>query len=174
MTASKSNGKGLPTATTIDFEVRAPFQIMEDNRRRFIRIDIEEPATFTVIKTSEGGFWPAGDGPTGTGEVLNISAGGMLLFVEQPIMENAVLSMSLGLEGCDKVDNVLGKVKRVDLDLGGYLVGIESITREKLADNMSRQEIDQLPPTLSSFNERLRLILNEYVYARKLSDTDDE
>lgn len=172
MTSGNANGKGLPTSTTIDFEVREPFKIMEDNRRRFIRIDIEEPVSFAVIKTDDGGFWPETDGPTGQGEIINISAGGMLIFVNEPLLANTLVSMSMQLTGCEPIDNILGKVKRVDMDSGGYLVGIESITREQLADNLSNAEIERIPKELSSFNERLRALLNNYVYSRKLNEDE--
>jgi len=172
MTSSKSTTKGLSTA--IDFEVKPPFQIMEDNRRRFIRIDIEEPISFRVIKSAEGGFWPAGDGPCGDGEILNISAGGILMFTTIPIMQRSVLSMSLQVKGCLALQNVLGIVKRTDIDSGGYLIGVESITREKLDDIMSEEELSQLPPGAASFTEQLQLLLNQYIHSQKLSAKTDE
>lgn len=172
MTPGNANGKGLPTSTTIDFEVREPFKIMEDNRRRFIRIDIEEPVSFMVLKTEEDGFWPECDGPAGQGEIINISAGGVLMFVTEPLLVNTLVSMSMQLTGCDPVDNILGKVKRIDMDSGGYLVGIESIPREQLSDYLSEAEIGQIPKELASFNERLRMLLNNYVYSRKLNEDE--
>jgi len=69
--------------------------------------------------------------PVRNGEILNISAGGILLFTAEPILEGTVVSMSLKLEGCDTVDRILGLVKRAEIDSGGYLVGVESITRER-------------------------------------------
>ena len=173
MTTSKTSGKGLPSSATVDFEVKPPFQIMEDNRRRFIRIDFEEPICYTTLKTSEGGFWPDGDGPSGKGEILNISAGGFLMFTSEPVMENTLLSMSLKIEGCDEVNNILGLVKRSEIDSGGYLVGIESITREKLYDILDSQEIERIPADVASFTERLRALLNNYIYAKKLSAEED-
>lgn len=172
MTLSKSVTKGLSTA--IDFEVKPPFQIMEDNRRRFIRIDIEEPISFRVIKSAEGGYWPTGDGPCGEGEILNISAGGILMFTTTPIMQKSILSMSLQVEGCLALENVLGVVKRTDIDSGGYLTGVESITREKLYDIMSEEELSQLPQGASSFTEQLQLLLNQYIHSQKLSTKTDE
>jgi len=172
MTLSKSATKGLSTA--IDFEVKPPFQIMEDNRRRFIRIDVDEPVSFRVIKSAEGGYWPAGDGPYGEGEILNISAGGILMFTTTPVMQRSLLSMSLQVEGCLALENVLGLVKRAEIDSGGYLIGVESITREKLCDIMSEEELSQLPQGAASFTEQLQLLLNQYIHSRKLSSKDNE
>lgn len=174
MSSKTFRGKGLPPTATVDFEVKAPFKIMEDNRRRFIRIDIDEPIGFTSIKAAEGTFWPDGDGPDGTGEILNISAGGILMYTESTLMSNTILSMSLSLEGCETINNILGVVKRVEIDSGGYLVGVESITLEKLNDILSQQEVDQLPQGLASFNQKMRALLNNYVFARKLSEQSDE
>lgn len=173
MTTRKTLSKGMPLAAAVDFEVKPPFKIMEDNRRRFIRIDIDEPITFAAIKVADGGFWPQGDGPGGSGEILNISAGGILMFSSEPTMENNILSLSVRLEGCEAINHILGKVKRVEIDSGGYLVGLESITREKLADHLSAEEIDQIPADMASFTDRLRAFLNQFIYSKKLS-TDYE
>ncbi len=172
MTVSKTSGKGLASSTTVDFQVKPPFKIMEDNRRRFIRIDIDEPISFCTIKSTEGTFWAECDGPSGNGEILNISAGGILVYTEEPVMEKTLLSMSLQLEGCEKIDNILGLVKRTEIDSGGYLVGLESITREKLSDILTEEEVAQIPGTLSSFNERIQQVLNHYIYSKKLSEEE--
>jgi len=169
MTRSKISSKGMPPAAAVDFEVKLPFRILEDNRRRFIRIDIDEPISFAAIKAADGGFWPEGDGPGGNGEILNISAGGILMFSSEPTMENSILSLSVRLEGCEAINHILGKVKRVEIDSGGYLVGIESITREKLSDHLSAEEVDQIPSDMASFTDRLRAFLNQYIYSKKLS-----
>lgn len=174
MSSKTTGSKGLLPTATVDFEVKAPFKIMEDNRRRFIRIDIDEPIGFQTIKSAEGTIWTEGDGPDGTGEILNISAGGILMYTESALMSNTILSMSLSLEGCDTIDNILGIVKRVEIDSGGYLVGVESIARDKLSDIMSQPEIDRLPENMASFNEKLRTLLNNYVFARKLDVQSDE
>jgi len=172
MTSSRTTGKGLKTATTVDFQVKPPFKIMEDNRRKFIRIDIDAPINFCTIKSTEGAFWAECDGPSGDGEILNISAGGILMFTRHPVMEKTLVSMSLQLEGCETIDHILGLVKRTEIDSGGYLVGLESITREKLNDVLNQEEIDQLPKSLSSFTERLQSMMNNYIYSRKLSDDE--
>lgn len=172
MTSRKTSGKGLPSSAAVDFEVKPPFEIMEDNRRRFIRIDFKEPISFTALKSADGTFWPDGDGPHGTGEILNISAGGILMFTDEPVLENSLLSMSVTIEDCNEIDNILGLVKRSEIDSGGYLVGIESITREKLFDMLSEKEIELISGDVASFTERLRSLLNNYIYSRKLNIDD--
>ncbi len=174
MKASKTSGKGLTSSATVDFEVKAPFQIMEDNRRRFIRIDFEEPISFATLKSPGGAFWPKGDGPGGEGEILNISAGGILMFTRIPLMENSLLCMSLHIEDCEEIDNILGLVKRTEIDSGGYLVGVESITRERLYDILNAEEIEKIPIDVASFTERLRALLSNYIYAQKLSAAENE
>jgi len=173
MNTKKSKHNEVSSHTAVDFEVKPPFQIMEDNRRRFIRIDIEEPLVYFMVKSPDGGFWPDGQGDIFEGEVLNISAGGILMFTKAPIMEGSILSMALRIEGCDVVDNILGIVKRTEMDSDGYLVGVESITREKLSDHLSLDEIGQLPENLASFTERLRSLLNRYIYSKKLEVEKD-
>ena len=82
--------------------------------------------------------------------------------------------MSLSIEGCEQIDNILGMVKRTEIDSGGYLVGIESITREKLWDIMSKEEIALLPENMASFTERLQSLLNQYIYSRKLEGESND
>lgn len=174
MSNSKTKGKGLSSATTVDFEVKPPFQIMDDNRRRFIRIDIDEPVSYSTIKSPDGGFWVIGEGPAGTGEILNISAGGVLMFSKEPVLEGAVLAMSMKVEGYESLDNILGIVKRTEIDSGGYLIGVESISREQLRDTLSEAEITSLPENAASFADRLRSLLARYIYSKKLSDGCNE
>ena len=41
MATNNISGKRIAAAAAVDFQVKPPFKIMEDNRRRFIRIDID-------------------------------------------------------------------------------------------------------------------------------------
>ena len=53
-------------------------------------------------------------------------------------------------------------------------MGIESITREKLWDIMSKEEIALLPENMASFTERLQSLLNQYIYSRKLEGESND
>lgn len=169
MTVNKTSGKGLLSSTTVDFEVKAPFQILEDNRRRYIRLDIDEPISYRVIRSAEGVSWPDGDGPSGIGEILNISAGGILMYATEPVLPDCVLSLTIKIKGCEAIDNILAIAKRSEIDSGGYLIGLESVTREMLCDILSEAEMSMLPKNVASFTERLKSLLNQYIYSRKLN-----
>jgi len=157
------------TAKEKELAVRKPFRMNRDNQRRFIRLEISSPMTINKIKDAVGNFWPEGDWHLINGMILNISAGGVLVEVDQPLLEGDVVSMSFTLQDVECLDNVLGLVKRVDGEDGFFLAGVEFITREYLEDLFSRGELDLLPEDLSNFNESVRNVLNKYVYAEKLS-----
>jgi len=157
------------TAKENELAVRKPFRMNRDNQRRFIRLEISSPMTINKIKDAVGNFWPEGDWHLINGMILNISAGGVLVEVDQPLLEGDVVSMSFTLQDVECLDNVLGLVKRVDGEDGFFLAGVEFITREYLEDLFSRGELDLLPEDLSNFNESVRNVLNKYVYAEKLS-----
>ena len=152
-----------------ELAVNKPFRMNRENQRRFIRLEISSPMTLKKIKDMAGNFWPDGDWHVINGTILNISAGGVLVEVDQPLLEGDVVSMYFTLQDVECLDNVLGLVKRVDGDSGFFLVGVEFITREYLTDLFSRGEMDLLPEDLSNFDESVRTVLNKYVYAEKLS-----
>ncbi|MFZ5979242.1 MAG: PilZ domain-containing protein [Candidatus Zixiibacteriota bacterium] len=152
-----------------DLAVRKPFRMNRENQRRFIRLEISSPMTLKKIKDAAGNFWPEGDWHVINGMILNISAGGVLVEVDQPLLEGDVVSMYFTLQDVECLDNVLGLVKRVDGEDGFFLAGVEFITREYLTDLFSRGEMDLLPENLTNFDESVRTVLNKYVYAEKLS-----
>jgi hypothetical protein len=121
------------------------------------------------IKDAGGNFEPDGDWHTLHGLILNISAGGVLVEVDQPLFEGDVVSMHFTLQDVESIDNVLGLVKRSDHDDGTFLAGIQFITREYLEDLFSQAEMDLLPNSLTNFNEGVREVLNKYVFREKIA-----
>ena len=152
----------VPTADT-DVLVRKPFKIERDSRRRFVRLQISTPMSLKKIKDIGGGFWPEGDWHLIHGMILNISAGGVLVELDQVINEGDVVSMQFTLQDVEQLDNVLGLVKRVDPETDCYIAGIEFITREYLKDHFSAAEMDLIGSQLTGFDESVRQVLNKYV-----------
>ncbi len=150
--------------------VKKPFQLVKDQRRRYIRLEIGEPIQFVILKDKSEGFWPDGDGPSLRGNILNISAGGVLLESASAVGEGSIIVLKISLQEIEVIDNVIGLVKRVDNEDGNYMIGVEFISREYLDDVFSGAEIDIIANRVASFDEQLRKVLNKYVYYKRVSN----
>jgi hypothetical protein len=149
--------------------VKKPFKLYRDRNRRYIRLEISEPITYSILKDRSGGFWPEGDGPSYSASILNISAGGVLFAGTSPVEEGALLVMRMSLQDVEVLDRIIGVAKRVEPDDGEWLIGVEFISGEYLPDYFSAAELDVISEELSSFDKRLRDVLNKYVYYKRLS-----
>ncbi len=143
--------------------VRKPFRLSKENQRRFIRLEISSPMSLQKIKDGDGGFWPEGDWHVIHGIILNISAGGVLVELEQAVTSGDVVSMRFTLQDVEELPHVLGLVKRSDADETGCLAGIEFVGREYLKDHFSNSEVDLLGDRHTNFDESIRQVLNKYV-----------
>ncbi|UCG61697.1 MAG: PilZ domain-containing protein [Candidatus Zixiibacteriota bacterium] len=144
-------------------EVRKPFKMDRDQQRRFIRLEISAPVWMKSVKDSLKNFTAEEDYHF-HGTVLNISAGGVLVDLEETIHEKDIVLMRFILQDVEKLDNVLGVVKRVEKDGEGFLAGIEFINRENLKDMLSQAEIDLLSENVNGFEERVHEVLSRYLY----------
>jgi len=149
--------------------VKSPFKIQKEQKRRFIRLEISEPVNYSLLRDHFGGFFPQGDGPEYKGSILNISAGGVLITSEDPMEEGAIVLIKVTLQDIELIDRIIGIVKRADADENEWLVGIEFISKENLSDYFTDAEFDLLPDNIASFNERLRNVLNKYIYYKRVS-----
>jgi hypothetical protein len=149
--------------------VARPFKLEQDERRRYIRLEISSPMELRKIRDIGGQYWPTGDRHAIDGLILNISASGVLVEANQPVHEGDVVTMRFTLQEVEHIEHVLGLVKRVDNDDTGYLVGIEFITREDLGDIFTREQLKNLNNKLIGFDESVRRVLNKYVNQGRVS-----
>jgi len=149
--------------------VKKPFQLIKDQRRRYIRLEIGEPIQLVILKDKSEGFWPDGDGPLFRGDILNISAGGVLLESDSAVGEGSIILLKFSLQEIEVIDNVIGLVKRIEQDNDRYMIGVEFVSKEYLDDVFSQPEIDILANRVASFDEQLRKVLNKYVYYKRVS-----
>ena len=149
--------------------VRPPFKMGKDKQRRYIRLEISEPVECMVLKSRGGDFWPDLTGPAFRGSILNISAGGTLIVTEFPAEEKAVVLLKMSLQDVEVIDRVIGVIKRADADENEWLVGIEFISRENLADVFSGPELAMIPENVASFDEKIKKTLNKYVFFKKVA-----
>ncbi len=151
-------------ADTDVIAARAPFKVQKDERRRYVRIDISSPMTLKKIKEANGQFHPEGEWHTINGHILNLSASGVLLDLDQQLKEGDIVALHFVVQDVETLSDILGLVKRADSDGEGVIAGVEFINRDDLSDRLTQGEIDLLPETLNSFDETIRQVLNNYVY----------
>ena len=149
--------------------VRAPFKMYRSQQRRYIRLDISRPIEYTILKNRAGKIMPYEEAPTYKGDILNLSAGGVLIAGSAPVEEGSLLTLRMKLQEVEILENVIGLVKRADSDDEEWLLGIEFVSREYLQDLLSGGEIEMLPPTAAPFEEQVRNILNRYVYNKNVA-----
>lgn len=154
----------VPTEGTT-LKVRKPLKLRQEENRKFIRLVINSSMSVQKIKDQEGHYWPEGDWHIINGVILNISAGGVLVELDQEVNAGEVVSMQFSLQEVTGMENVLGLIKRVDAEPDCFIVGIEFITREKLVDYFSEAELELLSGNHKNFDESLRTVLDKYVYA---------
>ncbi len=158
------------TTDSVTYAARRPFKVCQEEKRRFIRLEIASPMSLKRIKDREGHYWAEGDWQMIQGLILNISAGGVLVDLDQAIEEGDVVSMHFTMQEVEGLENVLGLVKRVDIDTDGCMAGIEFVSREHLADHFSQAEMDLLGTEFTNFDASVRQVLNRYVYQESGSE----
>lgn len=144
-------------------KARRPFKVSQEEQRRFIRLEISSPMSLQKLKDTEGNYWPDGDWHVVNGHVLNISAGGVLVDLDQAVDKGDVVSMHFTMQNVEGLENVLGLVKRSDCEPEGCLAGIEFVSRERLMDQFSQAEIDLLNDDHTNFDSSIRRVLERYV-----------
>ncbi len=147
--------------------VRKPFRVEQENCRRYIRLEISSPMSVRRIKDIFGNFWPTEQDFHIDGMILNISAGGVLVEVDQPLNEGDIVAMRFRLQDVEDLDHVLGIVKRTDQDEDACLAGIEFVGREFLNDHLSESEIGLLDDKFDDFQRCVQQALSKYLYTEK-------
>jgi len=146
-----------------EHQVRSPFRVTQDTRRRFVRVEITSPLYLQRIKGADGGFWPEGQGQPIAGSILNISLGGVLVDLENPVFAGDIVTLRFNLQGEVILQNVLGLVKRSEESEGKFLTGVEFVTRENLSDRMTSAELEVLSDDIDGFDDNVRKVLKKYI-----------
>jgi len=147
---------------------RKPFNIREENQRRFVRLEISAPMSMQKIKDTEGGLWPEGDGCQIDGVILNISAGGLLVDLNQVVGCGDIVSMHFTIQDVEVLDNVLGLVKRADVESDGCIAGIEFVSAGYLMDNFSEAEMELITEDHRYFDDSVHEVLSRYICHQRL------
>ena len=150
-----------------DLGVRKPLKVEQDNQRRFIRLDISSPVDVGRIKDVFGVFHPDAEAYSLHGEILNISAGGVLVEMEAPVNEGDLVALRFSLNEVEPLEGVLGLVKRCEPEDGVNLVGIQFVNRDNLSDMLTQGELEVLSAKFAHFDKCVHDLLSRYLYRRQ-------
>jgi len=146
--------------------------IDRSQRRRFVRIDIAGEIVFKVVEMSPGREPDLS--LEKKGELLNISAGGILLNTDAVLKKDDIVLLNFWLKSSQRLENVLGIVKRHEQesepegDKVEYLTGIEFLTKEQAARRLPLDINETLPSSVNYFDEALQQAIVQFVYRQQV------
>lgn len=152
--------------------------IKRTQRRRFVRIDIAGEVTFKVIEIQDDGELDVSLDKKG--QLLNISAGGILLNTQTALRHDNLILLNLNLKNSQRLENVLGMVKRSEQSnepgdgQEEYLTGIEFITKEQAAGKLAVNIDEELSFTVNFFDEALQRAIVQFVYRQQIESRKQE
>ena len=145
-----------------------PFPLGRSHGRRYVRIELSSPIGFRLLACKNGKLKLSKEKITG--EILNLSEGGVLLLTDGPVPEEGFVLLTLNLNGLVILEGVLGKIKRMEASgEGDFLVGMEFASREELEKLSSPEQIEDLSVKVASFNYKLREIITSYLRTVELA-----
>jgi hypothetical protein len=141
---------------------QTPFPLRRSHGRNYIRIELSSPIQFRLLTCKKGKIKLSRD--RASGEIINLSEGGVLLVTDSVVPEEGFAILTLNLNRLVILEGVLGKIKRVEpSEEGDFLVGVEFASREQLEKLASPEQIARLPVRVASFNRKLREIISSYL-----------
>ena len=151
--------------TDSDVAVKRPFKISKENQRRYIRLEISSPVSLRNLKDNIG-MIPNDKLYNMEGYILNISAGGVLVEIKETVAEQDFVLMKFTLQDIETISNVLGIVKRAEVEADYTLAGIEFVSKDHLMDRLSQAEIDLIESKVSNFHDSVQKTLTQYFYKK--------
>ncbi|NIP43556.1 MAG: PilZ domain-containing protein [candidate division Zixibacteria bacterium] len=161
----QNTAKGKTTGKKSKPTVKKPFKVYNHKRRKYIRLEVNSPLKFKTFNPAQPDL-KLDQNQACEGTILNISGGGVLFETDYTVRENDYIVMELSLVDADSLSGIMGKVKRVDTEEGMPLVGVEFMSPEKLKAELPSHVMDQVEEEIYSFDEHLRKMLLQYVFAQ--------
>lgn len=140
-----------------------PFEICQEERRKFVRIEFSAPISIKNLMEMLQNQIPFEDLYQVKGEILNISECGMLVETESMLEENDLVLIKLMIQGEQEIDNVVGLVKRSEFYNEISLAGIEFMDVDKIQDKLSQSEYELLAKHIRTFENSLYEAIQKYI-----------
>ena len=154
-------------------DTTTPAKIANDQKRRFVRLDVFSPVLFnSIIVDLEKKVRLHPEKKAGV--LLNLSGGGVLLSTTDRAAEGEFLLMKFDIKGFEALTSVLGKVKRVEeSEDGERLVGIEFLAPEHVGDPVIASGMTRLAGHPTEFAQGLSRLISRYVFSKQI-ETESE
>jgi len=150
-------------------KARKPFKVKEESGRRYVRLEISTPISLNRIKDIFGHYNPAEESLVVNGRILNVSTGGVLVEIDQPLNSGDIVSMRFTFQDVKSPDNILGLVKRCDCEEDCILAGIEFVSWDDLQDKLSAGELELLSENTTTFYDSIHKVLEKYLYQEEVA-----
>ena len=134
---------------------------VKEQRRKSVRVQISSEVRFKIYSGYQQNF----QNGVHHARMLNISEGGTLLVSKQYVPEGSFVSLALKLRGIENLEDILGKVKRVDQGSHEeFLIGVEfcKARRDSTSPDSQRKQKD---PQISDFSEKLKRALTKHLHS---------
>ena len=134
---------------------------VKEQRRKSLRIQISSEVKFKIYSGYQQNF----QNGLHKAKILNISDGGTLLVAKKYVPEGNFVSLVLKLKGFENLEDILGKVKRIDKGKNGeYLLGVEFC---KAPGNYSYpgKQNKEMDYQISDFAQKLRKVLLKHLHS---------
>lgn len=154
--------------------LQAITELERTQRRRFVRLDIVGEVTLKNIELNE--VSGAEIGLTAKGELLNISAGGILIGTGARLKKDGLVLLNFRLKDSQRLENIIGLVKRWEesTDAGEgkveNLAGIEFLTKDDTCRRLSAGQLKCLPSDINYFDEALQQAVVQFIYRQQVEN----
>jgi c-di-GMP-binding flagellar brake protein YcgR len=158
--------------------IQAVSSVRRSQRRRFVRIEIAGDVNYKIIDTS--GIEQAGLSLDKKGELLNISAGGVLLSAGRDLKQGDLVLLNFSLKNKQRLENIIGLVKRLEKSGSaestkqGFLAGIEFLTKDKIAHVLARSLSEYFPSEVNFFDEALQQTVVQFIHRQRIENSKNQ
>jgi len=149
-------------------------QGQKKQRRRYVRLDITSPIDIKLLVPSSENNDEPGLIPF-RGEVINVSAGGMLIESADALPEEEYVVLEFELNSTAHLTGIVGKIKRCDTEEDSqHFIGIEFCTKDDIEQNCPTDYQVLLKEQCMSFDDKVRDLINKHVFKLKTGEYQPE
>ncbi|HEX9750711.1 MAG TPA: PilZ domain-containing protein [candidate division Zixibacteria bacterium] len=146
----------------------------KSQKRRYVRLEVFSPVEITPIVVDRAENRVRRHPHKKAGVLLNLSGGGVLISTTDTMEEEDVVLMRFDIKGFDSLNNILGRVKRVELrDDGERLVGVEFLSPRQVTDPVLARGLAKLSDNPQGFEESVGRLISRYVFQRQIESESE-